>query len=1168
MASQDGVDDMCLACAINTITKTTDGGAIVGGNNRWRDGVEYGSMLIKHESAETSDFSNFAPKTGEGGWSIYNGAGYNLYYEMGYTSNEAGESLTLNFHDVEELTPDEYVAIGAGWNSNLDAYFLKLSERTEDLKADGGGYVHPKIISSWRFVGESSTKGKAFWSIKKDNTSGENDYVVLGAEDGTGSQENIFVMKVRLPDQVGGVIGDEEIIWKKPLGSVGFSEDRIETNLLKLNDGQYIVSYVTTEEGKQKARLVKLVEVENAGVLNVEERWNREAGDNISVLSRIIKAENGAYVAAGVKRENDALSAVLMKYREGTEGGVEVLNTDWQTQIIAGTGSTGNTVENTSDGGYLLGGFAAYNDSNDLGAEWRDLTGGERQYYDVFGGDNGVGILVKYSADGEIVWRGTTKTYIESLERLNDDQYLMGLGQSVYMSRFKDTYAYNINYNFVGDDQPRLEDVSGIERKIIFLNETMDVETSVKGWTFDGWYDNEALTGAEITQVMGAGEINLYGGWERNEYAVTFHVQGNSPTTETITYGDYVSYPEIIEGRTFDGWYTNAEMTEAFDSGTLIAEDTDLWGRWIETPDTREYAVTFSISGRTNGDDNVCNIYYEDTYPYQRLCDINPNPTIVTHGGKVANPGKGDYKNLKFNGWYTDAGLTKPFDFGRPITSNLTLYGKYIDISIIIMPDGMVGGNNDGSAIWNAETNTLTLDNYDGFGMMIAASWDAQENITIELRGENKMVTAADGVLSGIWSYGSLTFSGSGSLEILETTKLDDDIYYREDPFGFCAITSLGVDEPDGTAWLINQLGNVTFNQTGTIKIGDVGDEAINGVCGNVVEVNNGTLAVNSTGLGIWATEAMEMNGGEANIVIKESTQKRRAGIETLIMAMNNGVLNIGGGATGVVAFNAAVIRDGVLNIHSDIENRPGYVVDYGEGNYYNGGIASQNVIFEGGKSNIRSNHMALTVGQLFAIQNIIDEIEISDEIQQLFPSLKAKYNIFEYEDPLVFLGGDITLNGGNTAAIVEGMAQKSTFAGRDYMGVKLDGGLVIDPEDVMFSTMRDEEAFELGDDEDLVEYKTLLANAELEEIVTSVYDEYYGGEVDYITYEGAVKSAHIYPESIDIPLTEDDEENVNTLDAKIAMLTISIFVAIILEGVIIVDLRRRVQILREMSGE
>ena len=66
----------------------------------------------------------------------------------------------------------------------------------------------------------------------------------------------------------------------------------------------------------------------------------------------------------------------------------------------------------------------------------------------------------------------------------------------------------------------------------------------------------------------------------------------------------------------------------------------------------------------------------------------SPQAAGVIHGGRVAEPANpirvrtGDTVPYAFYGWYTDRTFTERWDFDNPVTSNITLYAKWVDLGL------------------------------------------------------------------------------------------------------------------------------------------------------------------------------------------------------------------------------------------------------------------------------------------------------------------------------------------------------------------------------------------------------------------------------------------------------------------------------------------------------
>ena len=124
------------------------------------------------------------------------------------------------------------------------------------------------------------------------------------------------------------------------------------------------------------------------------------------------------------------------------------------------------------------------------------------------------------------------------------------------------------------------------------------------GYTFAGWYADEALTTPFEAYLMPKEATVAYAKWTANQFKVTLNVNGGNPLEEgtetvTVTYGGaYGSLPAAVrDGYGFRGWYTTATC----DAGTevtaetlvTVAADQTLYAKWHKLV---EIAGTFAYT--------------------------------------------------------------------------------------------------------------------------------------------------------------------------------------------------------------------------------------------------------------------------------------------------------------------------------------------------------------------------------------------------------------------------------------------------------------------------------------------------------------------------------------------------------------------------------------------
>ncbi|MFR5967920.1 MAG: InlB B-repeat-containing protein [Oscillospiraceae bacterium] len=192
-----------------------------------------------------------------------------------------------------------------------------------------------------------------------------------------------------------------------------------------------------------------------------------------------------------------------------------------------------------------------------------------------------------------------------------DDCYVTLSGDEVELRN-----GYQINYElnggqFVDEYTPVYSYVSG-DQAITLPG--ADAVTR-NGYTFDGWYENEDLSGQACTVIASGstGPKTFYAKWTAKTYRVTLETNGGtivgSGLTE-YTCGQGAELPTNVEksGYTFAGWYEN----DRFEGSAVTAiSDTEYgdktyYAKWM----SKTYSVTLNTNGGTIKSGNVTNYSY------------------------------------------------------------------------------------------------------------------------------------------------------------------------------------------------------------------------------------------------------------------------------------------------------------------------------------------------------------------------------------------------------------------------------------------------------------------------------------------------------------------------------------------------------------------------------
>lgn len=149
------------------------------------------------------------------------------------------------------------------------------------------------------------------------------------------------------------------------------------------------------------------------------------------------------------------------------------------------------------------------------------------------------------------------------------------------------------------------------------------------------------------------------------KYTVTFNSQGGSEVAPQAVYaGEKIVKPAnpTKEKEYFVDWYKEAECTNVWDfENETVSQDITLYAKWT--------SIAYTVTFETNGGSAI-------------------EAQLVPEGTFATKPATAPTKegNL-FEGWYTEQTMTNLFDFYTPITKDITLYAKWMDISSITFND-------------------------------------------------------------------------------------------------------------------------------------------------------------------------------------------------------------------------------------------------------------------------------------------------------------------------------------------------------------------------------------------------------------------------------------------------------------------------------------------------
>lgn len=246
------------------------------------------------------------------------------------------------------------------------------------------------------------------------------------------------------------------------------------------------------------------------------------------------------------------------------------------------------------------------------------------------------------------------------------------------------------------------------------------------GYTFVGWFSDEALTKAYDFSTPVTSDITLYAKWTPvpKTFTVTFDTDGGSAVDkQSVKEGDKAVKPAkdpTKKDYIFAGWVTAKGGSEAYKFDTPVTKDITIYAKW--TPDS--WTVKFDANGGSGSIDAVKVKKGEKlTLPESKFTapagktfdkwtvgapgtqiDVNDNLIIkaiwkdrtytvefytnggtkipsqtVKHGGYAEAPSDEPTKTgFEFDGWFADSKFSDTFDFeNTPITADTTIYAKW-----------------------------------------------------------------------------------------------------------------------------------------------------------------------------------------------------------------------------------------------------------------------------------------------------------------------------------------------------------------------------------------------------------------------------------------------------------------------------------------------------------
>lgn len=278
-------------------------------------------------------------------------------------------------------------------------------------------------------------------------------------------------------------------------------------------------------------------------------------------------------------------------------------------------------------------------------------------------------------------------------------------------------------------------------------SETFTISDLTKvGYTFDGWFEDEACeVAADTTVEIGStGDLVFYASWTPIEYTITYNLYGGgwdgepNPGSYTIETGAELADP-VLEGSFFVGWYDSAEggaLVTSIEVGEI--GNRTLYARWLTFDSEGGSEVTGGVSYSASG---------------------------------VTEPEAPSLDWYDFGGWYLDETYEERYDFALPEVS-MTVHALWIPIEYEI-EYVLGGGENSPSnpATYNVEDSVVFEDAYrEGYtfnGWYGNAEFTTEQVTGVEVGSHGKVTVYAS---FSINQY-TISFETDGGTTVSEITQ-------------------------------------------------------------------------------------------------------------------------------------------------------------------------------------------------------------------------------------------------------------------------------------------------------------------------------------------------------------------------------------------------------------
>lgn len=255
------------------------------------------------------------------------------------------------------------------------------------------------------------------------------------------------------------------------------------------------------------------------------------------------------------------------------------------------------------------------------------------------------------------------------------------------------------------------------------------------------------------TSILGT--VERVSGEDVTYYTVTFETNGGTAVEpQVVKDGDLLGPigETTREGYTFAGWYKDEALTTEYNFLYPVKSDFTLYAKWTAI-------VYHTVTFNTNGGTAVASQKLEDG-------SCATEPTAPTLNG------------FTFAGWYSDEALTTEYDFTKPVTSDITIYAKWVAVTEACASPNLSYQN--GKIVCTCATEgvtyqyTVALSNTEGTCTDGIITIGPTVTVTVRATREGMLDSAPTAIQLNLPAVGDV--NGDGDITIADVTALVNTI--------------------------------------------------------------------------------------------------------------------------------------------------------------------------------------------------------------------------------------------------------------------------------------------------------------------------------------------------------------------------------------------------------